>query len=1081
MDMPRFFSKQHMPISLKLVVALFVLIVIFPGSVYAAPSFELDSLVPLSNSLTPFSGFPQMSSDGNNVYVLWSDGPAFDENIFFIKSTDNGQNFDSVVDLTDGISDRTIEPKLSSSGTNVNVAWSSLGDIFVTSSNDGGSTFSSIVNVSNSTGVDSLPQIVSVNSDVHVAWTEGNHVMFSASSDGGATFDVPKVLNTLASGPTDIRIYSINGVNVYVTWVESGDVFLAKSDDGGSNFDAPLNISNSGGTIFGDPNPVLSINSNFVYVLWRESTSLLFDISNDGGDSFSGSAAVLGTVVFSNTKHHDLMSINDDVYVAWTDNTISGGGHEIQFRHSSDNGASFDAAINVSDNPGISEQPLLLVDDDLVFISWIDDSTANNEILFAASDDNTTFGNIVVSATSGNSNKHKMALSDNNVVFVWADTEFGSDVLFKRASPTSSSIILDKLTYKLSDTPTITVSDSASNLDDSQIDSILVSATSSSDPAGITITLDETMADSGEFSGTFRLVTSASVPGNSLHAIAGDDIDVEFGTLSTLASIFPIIVGFDGMPLEFDFGDVVHVLVNDPHANLDSMTPEKISVDIVTTADSSGITLDIEETGPDTGMFGGSGLTNLIFTVGDALFPTSGTITVTRTDTGSNTTAIDTKILPVFSSTTGELGKIDLLLTETGNFTAIFEGELSLSQAASTDPSTIHVSPGDILTMGAKDVDRINALIVPNLNPANGAIKFDFPNNDTATVRYMGLSSDVNIVDTPGSGGGGGAVIRPTLVFDAIGILGGSGKDTSPPSFAPRSFGFIPDIISDAMQQHNQYETIYPTGEKSDNLPFTINDDGFIISGYTNQMQTSVAKTGEPVEMRLIIYETNEIQHITFYTNLLDRQTELHQSDTYITYDSGQPLEIVDPHGYFDAVDVEISEVDDIRQEINYEITFAKPMDTTDVVFRMWDEKRNSGDTQLRDVLQVIQNPDLVSIPKESVDRNDGAAKDLLDVEEPFVTESREPIPEWIKFNSKWWHDGQITDDEFVKGLEFLIDREILQIPESETSDDAIASTSIPDWIQNTAGWWAQDLITEDDFVAAIQYLISNKIINITN
>jgi len=39
------------------------------------------------------------------------------------------------------------------------------------------------------------------------------------------------------------------------------------------------------------------------------------------------------------------------------------------------------------------------------------------------------------------------------------------------------------------------------------------------------------------------------------------------------------------------------------------------------------------------------------------------------------------------------------------------------------------------------------------------------------------------------------------------------------------------------------------------------------------------------------------------------------------------------------------------------------------------------------------------------------------------------------------------------------------------------AETSIPGWIKNNAGWWAEDKISEVEFVNAIQYLIKHGII----
>ena len=40
---------------------------------------------------------------------------------------------------------------------------------------------------------------------------------------------------------------------------------------------------------------------------------------------------------------------------------------------------------------------------------------------------------------------------------------------------------------------------------------------------------------------------------------------------------------------------------------------------------------------------------------------------------------------------------------------------------------------------------------------------------------------------------------------------------------------------------------------------------------------------------------------------------------------------------------------------------------------------------------------------------------------------------------------------------------------------------NVPTWIKNTAGWWATDQISEIEFVNALEYLVTNKIIIIDN
>jgi len=39
-----------------------------------------------------------------------------------------------------------------------------------------------------------------------------------------------------------------------------------------------------------------------------------------------------------------------------------------------------------------------------------------------------------------------------------------------------------------------------------------------------------------------------------------------------------------------------------------------------------------------------------------------------------------------------------------------------------------------------------------------------------------------------------------------------------------------------------------------------------------------------------------------------------------------------------------------------------------------------------------------------------------------------EPIPSWIKNNAKWWADGQISEDDFVGGIEWLVEQGIIKV-----------------------------------------------------
>ncbi len=85
-------------------------------------------------------------------------------------------------------------------------------------------------------------------------------------------------------------------------------------------------------------------------------------------------------------------------------------------------------------------------------------------------------------------------------------------------------------------------------------------------------------------------------------------------------------------------------------------------------------------------------------------------------------------------------------------------------------------------------------------------------------------------------------------------------------------------------------------------------------------------------------------------------------------------------------------------------------------------------------------------------------------------------IPSWIKSNAKWWAEGTITDNDFVQGIQYLIQQEIIKVPPTQSG---AGSQVIPSWIKNNAKWWAEGTIGDSDFVQGIQYLIKQGIIKI--
>ena len=87
-------------------------------------------------------------------------------------------------------------------------------------------------------------------------------------------------------------------------------------------------------------------------------------------------------------------------------------------------------------------------------------------------------------------------------------------------------------------------------------------------------------------------------------------------------------------------------------------------------------------------------------------------------------------------------------------------------------------------------------------------------------------------------------------------------------------------------------------------------------------------------------------------------------------------------------------------------------------------------------------------------------------------------IPAWVKNNAGWWAAGDIDDNAFANGIEYMIKFEIILVPITESNGEK-QDAVIPDWVRNNAGWWAAGDIDDNAFANGIQYLIKEGIISV--
>ena len=92
-------------------------------------------------------------------------------------------------------------------------------------------------------------------------------------------------------------------------------------------------------------------------------------------------------------------------------------------------------------------------------------------------------------------------------------------------------------------------------------------------------------------------------------------------------------------------------------------------------------------------------------------------------------------------------------------------------------------------------------------------------------------------------------------------------------------------------------------------------------------------------------------------------------------------------------------------------------------------------------------------------------------------------IPLWIKNNAAWWTQDKITDSDFIQGIEYLVQKKIINPVVSDTAQitNTESTDVIPSWVRNNAKWWSAGLISDEEFLSAIGYLIENGLIILGN
>lgn len=247
------------------------------------------------------------------------------------------------------------------------------------------------------------------------------------------------------------------------------------------------------------------------------------------------------------------------------------------------------------------------------------------------------------------------------------------------------------------------------------------------------------------------------------------------------------------------------------------------------------------------------------------------------------------------------------------------------------------------------------------------------------------------------------------------------------------------------------FNTFSVTGARTQQEDGTIGFGGILSQEIqlTNKMPTAIVDTDNQIQLRMLLYEnsgTSALQHIGLYTNLheLDR---IDKSDTFVEYDKGKPIKIVNKNGYLSDADISFVQRSN-NVEAVFSLTFAKPMDTSNIIVRAWDSNRNSRDAVFLDAIKVEQATN-VQVPSSLPQLQSEAElkSDIIKMDpEPLL--SIPMLKQWAGYS-----EDSVSDEEFLENLGFQ-------------------GTKIPSWFKKSqvSKWVIEETISQRELLDTLKF-----------
>lgn len=319
--------------------------------------------VNVSLNVGTMASTPQVATSNPVVIVVWSDlMGGVNSEIFMARSTDGGLSFAAPVNLSNSVGAST-NPQIAVVGSSVGIVWtetSSRKEIVSVYSFDTGSSFTGqFVESSGTTSTDSaFPQIVISGTTSLVVWRESTataQIIARRSTNLSSVSPTRGPLLALSTVASLSPQMAVSGNNLVIAYAgqsagASTDIFSVQSGDFGSSFGAPINVSND---VAASNEPRIAISGQTALLVYQVATNdppgkteIFLARSSNAGLSFTRGKSMDSG--FIQAARPDVAIAGSNAIVTWDDGSSGTSDRQIAVSHSTDGGANFNFARALS-------------------------------------------------------------------------------------------------------------------------------------------------------------------------------------------------------------------------------------------------------------------------------------------------------------------------------------------------------------------------------------------------------------------------------------------------------------------------------------------------------------------------------------------------------------------------------------------------------------------------------------------------------------------------------------------------------------------------------------------------------------